>query len=335
MKEFSTIILAGGQGKRMRSELPKILHLVCGRPMIAYPLEVAQSLGSLQILVVTPQKTSVIDEYLKQNSRVYQVRQKKPLGTADAVRSCYRTLNGREETILILSGDTPLIQTETIRAFLDRFDRGGATVGFISTRIGNPTGYGRVLRDADGDIQGIVEEREASEQTKAIHEINVGIYAVKKDWLFATLKTLAPHPVTGEFYLTDIIEKAVEGREPLLGFLHDAAVEFLGVNSRKQLAYAEAEMRQRLVDHWMARGVTFVDPTQVYLDASVTIGLDTVIYPQVYLHGKTTVGRQCRIENGAVLRDAVLADQVHVKSYSIIEETRVGKEAKIGPFARW
>lgn len=334
MVEFSTIILAGGLGKRMRSNLPKVLHPICGRPMIDYPLELANVLGSRQILVVTPGKKNGINVYLKQYSKVCQVGQKSPLGTADAVLSCQRWIHGSEETLLILSGDTPLLQAGTIQTFLKRFEALQATVGFISTQIGNPTGYGRVMRDADGDIQGIVEEAEATEQIKGIREINAGIYVVKKKWLFSVLKGLEPHRMTGEYYLTDIIGKAVEEREPLLGFLHEAPMEFLGVNSRKQLAFAEAEMRHRWIDHWMARGVTFLDPQQVYLDAETTIGQDSVIYPQVYLRGKTTIGRNCVVANGVVLRDAILGDSVHVKPYSIVEESRIDNEAEIGPFAR-
>lgn len=339
MGEIATIILAGGAGKRMHSQLPKVLHPLCGRPMIDYPLQIAKALGSRSTIVVTPWKDNGINDYLKQYTKVRPVRQRAPLGTADAVRACESSLNGKSHsfsagTVLILCGDTPLLRADTLKDFLNRLEGSKAILGFISTHVADPVGYGRVLRSPEGEVQGIVEECEANPSMKAIREINTGIYAVKKEWLFATLRNFKPHPITGEYYLTDIIAQGVAERKPLLGFLQETPAEFLGVNSRSQLAMAEQVMRRRLAEYWMDRGVTFTDPDQVYLDASVSIGRDTVISPQVSVCGKTQIGRNCTIENGVLLRDVTLGDGVSVKAYSILEGAKVGKEAQIGPFAR-
>lgn len=307
--------------------------------MLDYPLQIAKSLGSRSTIVVTPWEDNGIKDYLKQYTKVRPVRQKAPRGTADAVRACESSLNGKLGSlsagmVLILCGDTPLLRAETLKDFLKRVAGAKAILGFISTHIADPAGYGRVLRSPEGEVQGIVEECEANPAQKVIREINTGIYAVNKEWLFATLRNFKPHPITGEYYLTDIIAQGVAERKPLLGFLRESPAEFLGVNSRSQLAFAEQRMRRRLVEHWMDHGVTFTDPDQVYLDVSVSIGGDTVISPQVSVCGNTRIGRNCTIENGVLLRDVTLGDGVRVKAYSILEGAKVGKEAQIGPFAR-
>lgn len=335
MPEITTVILAAGEGVRMRSPLPKPLHLICGRPMIDYPLLAAREAGAKRVLVVAPsQGKDPVARHLKIFNRVEVVEQKNPRGTADAVRVCKSRLNGRSGSVLILCGDNPLIRPATLKTFLKQVQDNDATVGFITTRLKDPAGYGRVVRDRSGEVVKIVEERECSARERAIHEINSGIYCVKADWLLPVLESLKPHPVKQEYYLTDIVEKAIGEGKKLVGFFCEEAEEFLGVNTQEHLSIANQTMRDRLVKQWMERGVSFLDPAQVYLETGVEIGSGSVIYPQVYLQGKTKIGKNCVIECGAVLRDMTVAEGVHIKPYSVLEESRVEAEAQIGPFAR-
>lgn len=303
--------------------------------MIDYPLQAARQAGAGKVLVVAPARGwDPVAHHLKVFDHVELVVQKKPRGTADAVRSCQPLLNGRRGSVLILYGDNPLIRPETLQAFLKRVQEDDATLGFITTRLADPTGYGRVVRDHFGEVVRIVEEKECSPQEKNIHEVNAGIYCVKAGWLMPVLKKLQPHPVKKEYYLTDIVEQAIASKVKLLGFFSESADEFLGVNTPRHLSLANEIMRDRFIDRWMERGVIFLDWRHVYLEPDVTIGVGSVIHPLVTLRGKTRVGKNCVIECGAVLADMQLAEGVHVKPYSVLEGSRVGKGAQIGPFAR-
>lgn len=335
MPEIATVILAAGEGTRMHSTLPKVLHPVCGRPMIDYSLDLARSLHSKKVVVVTPpQKKNGVEEHLKNGSHIEAVPQSKPKGTGHAVMVCETALKNFQGTILILYGDCPLIQSTTLRAFLDHLQEADATFGFISAKLPDPSGFGRVVRDGSGEVLRVVEEKEASPGEKAIHEANVGIYGVQREWLFSTLKKLKPHPVTREYYLTDVIEWAVKDHIRMVGFRGEEPEQFLGINSRRHLSLAEEILRRRLVEHWMERGVSFIDPRQVYLEADVHIGADTVVHPQVQLKGKTWIGNHCLIEAGAVLKNMIVGDAVHIHPYCVLEESAIAKEAQIGPFAR-
>lgn len=335
MSEITSIILAAGEGTRMRSKLPKVLHPLCGQPLIDYSLKVSRQVGARKIIVVTPPRDSnPVAQHLKEFAGVKVVAQKKPLGTADAVLSCQRSLNGTKGNVVILYGDNPLLRPETLQEFIKTVRQADATLGFVTTRFPNPAGYGRVVRDRSGEVVKIVEEKECTPQEKEVREINAGIYCVKADWLLPVLKKLKPHPITKEYYLTDIVEQALAEKQKLLGFFCENAEEFLGVNTPAHLLRANEIMCHRLVVHWMERGVAFLDGRHVYLEPTVVIGRGTVIHPQVYLQGKTKIGRNCVIECGSILRDIVLADGVHIKPYSILEESRIEKEAVIGPFAR-
>lgn len=334
MPEITAIILAAGDGKRMRSDLPKVLHPVCGAPMIDYCVQAAQKSGIQKTLVVTRKNNKLLDLHLKKFPKIKIIHQTTPLGTGHAVLACRSALNGYHGTVLIFYGDAPLLHTKTIKNLVARVEESEATLGFITTRFQNPQGCGRVLRNGTGDVARIVEEREASPEEKGIHEVNVGVYAVKSDWLFATLEKLKAHPKTGEYYLTDIVGEAVSEGEKLVGILEESSQQFFSVNSRDQLNIVEECMRSTLIQKWMDQGVTFVDGRHVYIDSEVIIGADTTIHPQVYLHGKTRIGKKCVIECGAVLKDMIVGDGVHIKPYCVLEESVIEAEAQVGPFAR-
>jgi len=335
MPEITSIILAAGKGKRMHSSLPKPLQQLCGAPLIDYSLKVAKEVGSKRILVVANgKKDDPVVNHVKPKSGIKIIHQKSQLGTGDAVKVCSKALQGFKGWVLILYGDVPLLKKETLKNFVGHVQKTSSTLGFVTAKLRDPTGYGRIIRDLSGNVQRVVEEGEVTPQEKKIKESNMGVYCVKADWLFATLKKLKPHPVSREYYLTDIIGEAIKEHQRTVGFLSDASEEFLGINTLKQLAIADQVMRGRFVEHWMARGVTFIDPKQTYLEATIQIGKGTIIYPQVYLQGKTKIGKNCLIEPGSILRDMIVADSVHIKPYSVLEESRVDKEAQIGPFAR-
>lgn len=335
MHEIATIILAAGKGERMHSNIPKVLHPLCGKPMIDYSLGVAKSIKGKSILVVTPkQADNRVDQYLKNGSNIRVVHQTERQGTGGAVMACSAFLQNFHGRVLILYGDCPLLQSETLQKFLQHLSETDATLGFISAKLNDPTGYGRILRDAQGEVLRVVEEKEATPSEKSLRESNMGVYGVQSEWLVNTLKKLKPHPIKNEYYLTDIIEQAVSEKQKLVGFLGEEPQEFLGINSRKQLASAEEILRKRFVEHWLERGVSFVDPKQVYIEADVHIGVDTLIAPQVYLQGKTKIGKNCRLDCGAILKDVTIEDGVHIKPYSVLEESHVAKEAQVGPFAR-
>ena len=335
MPEIKAIILAAGKGKRMHSLLPKVLHPLCGSPLINYSLQAVQKSGVREIYVVASKdKEDPVAKYLKKNFKVNIVYQPTPLGTGHAVQSCFSVFKKFKGYVLIAYGDAPLLRSDTLKSFIKTVLKEKATLGFITTELSDPTGYGRVIRDERGEAVKVVEEKEATAEEKKIRESNMGTYCVRSEWLFETLKHLKPHPITKEYYLTDIVECAIRGGQKLVGFMGENAEEFLGINSRKQLSEANALMMGRLVDDWMSRGIFFVDPRHVYLDAESTLGEGTIVHPQVTLYGKTKIGKNCVIECGSVLKDMIVGDGVHIKPYCVLEESVVEKGAQIGPFAR-
>ncbi|MBI5300192.1 MAG: bifunctional UDP-N-acetylglucosamine diphosphorylase/glucosamine-1-phosphate N-acetyltransferase GlmU [Deltaproteobacteria bacterium] len=334
MPEIIAVILAGGKGQRMGSVLPKVLHPVCGRPMIEYPITAVTSAGAGKICIVTSkEKSNPVAQYLKNKPKVKLAYQSAPLGTAHAVQSATLHFKNFKGYVFILYGDAPLIRAETLKKFFAEVKKSDATLGFITADLENPTGYGRVFRQM-GQVTRVVEEKELTSEEKQIKESNVGFYCVKADWLFKILKEFKPHPVTKEYYLTDIIEFAVNEGKKIVGFKGEDGSEFFGANDRNQLSSIEELMRKRFTHQWMASGVTFVDPKQVYLDADVTFGTETIVHPQVYLRGKTRIGKNCIIECGAVLTDMVVGDHVHINPYCVLESSTLEKDVQVGPFAR-
>lgn len=319
----------------MLSAVPKVLFPLAGRPMIDYPLQLAAAVGAKPITVVTAnKKENPVEKHLKNFSRIKIVRQEKPLGTGDAAQAAAQELNGFRGTVLILYGDDPLLTAKTLKNFLAKFQESGAALGFITTRMKNPFGYGRVVRDRTGEVVRSVEEKETTAEEKKIHEVNTCIYAVRADWLATALKKIKRHPVTGEYYLTDIVDQAVRDNQKLLGYMGEDEEEFLGINSKKQLAEAEGVLQKRLIEGWMEKGVVFLDGRHVWLDADVTIGAESVIHPNVFLRGKTKIGKNCVIECGAVLTDMTVGNGVHIKPYCVLEGSVIEDEAQVGPFAR-
>jgi bifunctional UDP-N-acetylglucosamine pyrophosphorylase / glucosamine-1-phosphate N-acetyltransferase len=327
--KLSALILAAGKGTRMKSEKAKVLHEVFFAPMINHVLDAVQSLFQETIVVVGHQGKQV-QEALS-GYQVFFAEQKLQLGTAHAVLAAENHLLGPGGTVMILCGDTPLIRTETLRLMLEEHLAAGALLTVMTTVLENPTHYGRIVTDGQGRVARIIEEKDASPEQKQIREVNAGIYCADIQFLLSSLREIGTDNKQGEFYLTDIVEIAVNKGKSVHRFLCDDGGEVLGVNSRNELAQAHAILQLRRNAQLMAAGVTLLQPASIFIEKGVTIGIDTVIEPGVHLQGRTRIGCNCRIGPFVVLRDTMLADRVTVGTCSYLAGALIGEDERITP----
>ncbi len=333
MKALSVIVLAGGKGKRMRSGLPKVLHPLCGVPMGRYPLESVRPLRPERIVVLLGHDGERVKGIFKDSSLLF-AHQPEQLGTGHAVACAMEPLKGFRGDVLVLSGDVPLITTTTLKALVRFHRREKNTLTFVSTIMEKPHGYGRVLRDEEGRVCGVVEEKDIKGQERAISEVNAGIYLFCSEFLGKSLGRLRRTNRQKEYYLTDLIQIAFEEGGKVSALTHSDPVEVMGVNTRVELSEAERAMQERILEGLMLSGVTIKDPSSTYIDHGVKVGRDTVIQPGACLYGDTVVGRGCTIEEGARIEGSRIGDGTTIRSYTVIEASRIGREATIGPFAR-
>ncbi len=333
MKALSVIVLAGGLGKRMRSGLPKVLHPICGVPMGRYPLESAKSLKPERIVILVGHHAERVKEAFR-GEPVGFAHQPEQLGTGDAVAHAMKLLDGFKGDVLVLSGDVPLVTTTTLKALVRFHRKEKGAVTFISTILDEPTGYGRVLRDEEGRVCAIVEEKDLKGQERALNEVNAGIYVFDAEFLRENITRLRRNNKQGEYYLTDLVGIAIERGYRVAALTHTEPQEVMGVNTRVELAEAERLMQQRILQGLMLSGVTIKDPSNTYIDYGVRVGRDTTIHPCVYLYGDTRIGRGCTIEEGVKVKDSRIGDGTTIKSFTVIEDSRIGKNVTIGPFAR-
>jgi bifunctional UDP-N-acetylglucosamine pyrophosphorylase/glucosamine-1-phosphate N-acetyltransferase len=333
--KLSIVVLAAGQGTRMRSDLPKVLHRLAGRTMVGYVVDAARALEPQRLVVVVGYGADQVRAAL--GDGVPAVLQAEQLGTGHAVWQARESIAGQAGTVLVLYGDTPLIQPATLRAMIDQHASKEAAVTLLTFRPDNPAGYGRVVREAMGGMAGrvvaVVEERDATPEQRAIGEVNSGILCFRDDWLWPNLARLSGAGRTGvEIYLTDLVRFArQDGR--LVAAL-DVADDgrLTGINDRTQLARAEWDMRVDMNDRWMRAGVTMVDPSTVYLDHEVELAQDVVIEPNVILRGATRIGERTRIAAGSQIVDSVIGPDCVVWA-SVIERSTVEDHVTIGPFS--
>jgi len=262
------------------------------------------------------------------------VLQTEQRGTGHAVACAAAAFAGFAGDVLVLYGDVPLIRAATLRALLDAHRAAGADLTLVTLYFARPAGYGRIVRGPDGQVTGIVEERDASDVQRAITEVNPGLYAVRAELLFQLLDELGPDNAQGELYLTDVVGLAARRGHRVLTVQAGSAEELAGVNTRAELAHMEAKLRAESVERWMAAGVTFEDPATAYVGPEVTIGRDTVIGPNVQLRGGTRIGEGCRLDGTAHLVDTTLGDRVHLLFGCVAEGAEIGHDARVGPFAR-
>ena len=336
VRPLGALVLAAGLGTRMRSARAKVLHELASVPLVRYPLAALAPLSPARVAVVVGHQADAVRAAVAGVivGDVRIVHQREQRGTGHAVACAADAFAGFLGDVLILYGDVPLIRTATLAALLDTHHREAADLTLVTMSFADPTGYGRILRDADGRLLGIVEERDANEAQRAITEINPGLYAVRGEILFPLLGELRPENRQGELYLTDLVGLAVcEGRR-VATVQAGTPAEVAGVNTRAELAEMEATLKKTLVDRWQAEGVTFEDPTTVYVGPEVTIGPDTVIGPNVQLRGRTRIGAGCRLDGTAYVVDATLGDRVHLLFACVVDGAEVGDDARIGPFAR-
>ncbi len=327
----AAVILAAGQGTRMKSQRPKVLHEVAGMPMVYYPLQLARNLGCAPRLMVVGHGADQVEDSLSASGAAF-VRQEQQLGTGHALGCAAAPLSAFEGTLLLLCGDVPLLRRETLERLLSYHEAEAAAVTVLTAEVADPCGYGRIVRDG-AEVLRIVEEKDASAKEKALREINTGIYAFAAPFVFAALEAIGCDNAQGEYYLTDVLAIARQRGARVRALAAGDAGEAQGINDRVQLAAAGAEMRRRINEGLMRSGVTLVEPLAAFIDPTVTIGADTVIAPGVHLHGTTSIGRECRIEPGVVVHDCSIGDGVHLKAGSVLEGSRVGDVCSIGPMA--
>ncbi len=333
MKRLAALILAAGKSTRMKSSRSKVLHNISGHPVISYPIETARAIKANDIVVVRGADQSDLKDYLNR-AGVAQAVQKDALGTAHAVQSAERTLAHFEGQVLILCGDVPLVRAETLRSFLAEMNRTRATLGVLTMEPNEPGSYGRIVRDLDGRIVRIIEARDASDEERNIREVNSGIICAESGWLFKSLRKIKNDNAKSEYYLTDLVGIALNEGESVAAYVGRPAEELMGINTRVDLARAAELMRERINKDHALDGAGIVDYRHTYIDYGVRIGQDSTVMPFSFLLGSTRIGRDCVIENGVVLRDAVVGDGVHIKAHSVIEESRIADGAIVGPFAR-
>ncbi|MBY0275156.1 bifunctional UDP-N-acetylglucosamine diphosphorylase/glucosamine-1-phosphate N-acetyltransferase GlmU [Candidatus Binatia bacterium] len=332
-QRLAVVVLAAGQGTRMKSAHAKVLHHLGGKPLVRHVLDACAPLGAARTAVVVGHQADAVEAACDGYGASFAL-QREQRGTGHAVRiACEASLDGFAGDVVIVYGDVPLLETGTLQRLLRRHREQGALLSLLTTVVDDPFGYGRIVRDADGRLEAIVEERDASVAQKPIREVNPGIYCARSGFLVEALAELVPNNAQGELYLTDIVAAAVRGGGNVCTEPVDPH-EVAGINSRAELARLEGILRQTIVARHMAAGVTFLDPATAYVDASVTIGADTVIGPGVHLHGRTTIGRDCTIDGNAYVTDSELADGVHLRPMVVLTEATVGRGAIIGPFAQ-
>lgn len=329
MTELRAVILAAGKGTRMRSKLPKVLHKVGGKAMLQHVLDAADAAGAAEKIVIVGHGAELVESMVGEQGKI--VLQAEQLGTGHAVMQTKEALAGFTGTAMILCGDTPLLDGEELKKFYEAHVQSGAAATVLTAFMDNPFGYGRIVRDVDGNVQGIVEEKDADAQQKLIKEINTGIYCLECPLMFDVLATLTCDNAQGEYYLTDVLTKLNEAGKKVGGVVTEDSDMVMGINSRRQLAEAESVMRVRILNKLMDAGVTIMDPASTFIEGSVKIGRDTVIYPFTWLEGNTEIGEDCEIGPNVRLTNVEVGNGTHLQ-FVYGHDCKVCDEVTAGPY---
>jgi bifunctional UDP-N-acetylglucosamine pyrophosphorylase/glucosamine-1-phosphate N-acetyltransferase len=333
LEGIATIILAAGKGTRMKSELVKVLHPILGLPMLSYPIELSlKGIKAEKTIVVAGHQADRIQGMFR-NFKIDIALQEKQLGTGHAVLQAIPFLQSFSGTVLILCGDVPLVELETLRSFIDTYKENGSTLSVLTAVVEEPFGYGRILRNSEGWLEKIVEEKDASEKERMIREINTGIFCVKAPFLMEGLREIGKENAQGEYYLTDLVEVAKKRGLRCSAHIVADPVEVMGINTRVDLAIANEVLRQKKLKDLMLSGVTVVDPKTTYVDRTVEVGKDSILYPNCHLQGKTKIGERCIIEPNSKISDSLIGNDVTIRANSVITESKIEEGASIGPFA--
>jgi bifunctional UDP-N-acetylglucosamine pyrophosphorylase / glucosamine-1-phosphate N-acetyltransferase len=342
-RPLSAIVLAAGQGTRMRSSRPKPLHMLCGRPLVRYVLDAVAGCGADRAVVVVGFGADVVIKTLQEDpgpTPLEFVEQRVQNGTGEAVAvgltglpdDDLDGLDADDGDVIVLPGDTPLIRPETLGALVREHRLSGAACTLLTARLADPSGYGRVVRDKDGRVHRIVEHGDADAGELAIDEINTGIYVFRRSLLAPALRRLTPDNAQGELYVTDVVQVLSEAGHPVVSLVADDMDETHGVNDRAQLAVAEAELRRRTNERWMREGVGMVDPAATYIDTTVVLAPDVVLFPGTVLQGATVVGAGTEIGPATRLSDTRVGERSKVNE-TVATLAEIGDDAVVGPFA--
>ncbi|MFZ5986567.1 MAG: bifunctional UDP-N-acetylglucosamine diphosphorylase/glucosamine-1-phosphate N-acetyltransferase GlmU [Bacillota bacterium] len=330
MEHLMAVILAAGEGKRMKSKKAKVLHEVCGMPLVEWVYQSVKDAGVNEVVLVVGHKAEDVKKHM--GDKAFYALQEEQLGTGHAVMQAEEFLSNKDGYVMVLCGDTPLISSETISDTIDFHKKNKNSATIITADMDDPTGYGRIVRNKDDNVLKIVEHRDTTPEEREIVEINSGMYCFNIRDLRSALKELDNKNSQGEYYLTDTIEILINKGMKVGAVKVTDHNEILGINDRIQLSKASEITRKRILNRLMADGVTIIDPGSTYIDQGVKIGIDTVIYPSTVIEGKTEIGEDCIIGPGSRVVNCKIADKVEVKN-SVILESSIDDETKVGPFA--
>ncbi len=326
----TAVLLAAGLGTRMKSALPKVLHSIAGRPMIWHSLQAVGQAAAEKPVVVIGHGSDAVKSFLAGMAET--ILQDPQLGTGHALMQAEPLLKGATDYVLVCYGDMPLLRPGTLKALVELQQASAGPMSLLTVVSGSPRGFGRILRGPDGDVTAIIEEQAATEEQKRITELNVGAYCFRAGWLWEALHRI-PLSKKGEYYLTDTVELAVRDGLPVKAVLMDDLEETIGINTRVHLAEAEAVMRRRINASHMLNGVTILDPSSTYIETGVSIGRDTILLPNTYLHGETVIGEGNQIGPNTIIRDSRIGDRCKVLA-SVLEGAWLENDVDMGPFAR-
>jgi bifunctional UDP-N-acetylglucosamine pyrophosphorylase/glucosamine-1-phosphate N-acetyltransferase len=315
---LAVVILAAGKGTRMKSELPKVLHPLLGRPMLGYVLDAVKRLKPAKNIMVVGHQAERVKEAFREWRGTF-VNQAPQLGTGHALQITQEELKSFQGIVLVLSGDVPLIETGTLKKMLQLHRKTEAVLTLISAEVNDPKGYGRIIRNTQKQLVRIVEEKDASRQERSIREINTGLYAFNSEFLSSALSGLTPKNRQKEYYLTDVVQLARGKGLPVAVLCHSNTDEVLGINDRIDLTRSCQVLRQRILMKWMRRGVTIIDPLTTQIEDVVRIGQDTVIGPFTCIRGKSRIGSHCEIQSHVVIEEAIIKGGISIPPFSWIK----------------
>jgi bifunctional UDP-N-acetylglucosamine pyrophosphorylase/glucosamine-1-phosphate N-acetyltransferase len=329
--KVTAVLLAAGQGTRMKSDLPKVLHPLAGKPMLWHTLQAVKQASTEKPVVIIGHGADKVSDFV--GGEAVCVLQEPQLGTGHATMQAEIVLKGKSDYVIVTYADMPLLRGETYQQLVETQRQNTGPISMLTVLAEDPRGFGRIVRKEDDTVAAIVEEYVATPEQKAIKELNVGAYCFSADWLWEALGRIQKNPKKGEYYLTDTIELAVGDGLPVQALVHDDLIETIGINTRVHLAEAEAAMRRRVNQDLMLAGVTMMDPASTYIEAGVTIGKDTVVMPNTYIQGSTAIGEGCEIGPNTHIRNSQIGDRCKV-FMSVMESARLEDDVDIGPFAR-
>jgi bifunctional UDP-N-acetylglucosamine pyrophosphorylase/glucosamine-1-phosphate N-acetyltransferase len=329
--KVAAVLLAAGQGIRMHSATPKVLHALCGKPMLWHALRAVKEVCTEKPVIVIGHGAQPVKAFFGEEAAF--ALQEPQLGTAHAALQAEALLKGKSDYVVVTYADMPLLRGETFQQLVDRQRSNPGPATMLTVMADDPRGFGRVLRAADGTVEAIIEEFVATPEQLQIRELNVGAYCFEAGWLWEALRQIQQNPKKGEYYLTDVVEIARRGKKAVQAVVHADLVETIGINNRVHLAEAEAAMRQRINRAHMLRGVSLADPASTYIEPEVTIGEDTLVQPNTHILGSTAIGRGSLIGPNTIVIDSTIGDGCTVLA-SVMQGAVLEDNVKIGPFAR-